>query len=140
MIYRFDEFELDTDRFELRRGGIPQKVEPQVFGLLELLVANHERMVSKDELNLQIWGGRVVSEAVVNSRIRSARRAIGDDGKTQRLIKTVHNRGFRFVGAPTANTAGAAANRWCIHVMAPTAMTKAEMEPTAGHGLGSTRW
>ena len=102
MIYRFEEFELDTDRFELRRGGVAQKVEPQVFALLELLVANNERMISKDELNLRIWGGRVVSEAVVNSRIRSARRAVGDDGKAQRLIKTVHNRGFRFVGEPTA--------------------------------------
>ncbi len=102
MIYRFDDIEVDTDRFELRRDGAAQKVEPQVFALIEFLVSNHGRMVSKDELNLHIWGGRVVSDAVVNSRIRSARLAIGDDGKTQRLIKTVHNRGFRFVGDPVA--------------------------------------
>jgi TolB-like protein/Tfp pilus assembly protein PilF len=102
MIYRFEDIEIDTDRFELRQGGEAQKVEPQVFALIELLVSNHGRLVSKDELNLRIWGGRVVSDAVVNSRIRSARRAIGDDGKAQRLIKTVHNRGFRFIGAPVA--------------------------------------
>lgn len=102
MIYRFEDIEIDTDRFELRQSGVVRKVEPQVFALIELLVANHERMVSKDELNLRIWGGRVVSDAVVNSRIRSARRAIGDDGKAQRLIKTVHNRGFRFIGEPVA--------------------------------------
>jgi TolB-like protein/Tfp pilus assembly protein PilF len=100
MIYRFDDFELDTDRFELRRSGDVLPVEPQVFALIELLVSNHHRLVTKDEINLRVWGGRVVSEAVVSSRIRSARRAIGDDGKTQRLIRTVHNRGFRFVGEP----------------------------------------
>lgn len=109
MLYRFDDFELDTDRFELRRAGAVQPVEPQVFALIELLVSSHERMVSKDEINLRIWGGRVVSEAVVSSRIRSARRAIGDDGKTQRLIRTVHNRGFRFVGEPVAENIIAAA-------------------------------
>ncbi len=102
MIYRFDEFELDTDRFELRRNGDIQPVEPQVFSLIELLVANHERMVDKDEINQRVWGGRVVSEAVLSSRIRSARRALGDDGKAQRLIRTVHNRGFRFVGGVAA--------------------------------------
>lgn len=100
MIYRFEDIEIDTDRFELRRGGESVKVEPQVFALLELLVANHGRLVSKDELNERIWGGRVVSDAVVNSRVYSARLAIGDDGKAQRFIKTIHGRGFRFVGLP----------------------------------------
>lgn len=100
MIYGFDDVEIDTDRFELRRAGVPRKVEPQVFALIECLVANHGRMVSKDELNLHVWGGRIVSDAVVNSRISAARRAIGDDGKTQRLIQTVHGRGFRFAVAP----------------------------------------
>ncbi len=102
MIYRFEEFELDTDRFELRRNGEACPIEPQVFALIELLVSNHERMVSKDEINLTVWGGRVVSEAVVSSRIRSARKVLDDDGRAQRLIRTVHNRGFRFVGEPVA--------------------------------------
>lgn len=100
MLYRFDDIELDTDRFELRKGGAVLPVEPQVFSLIELLVSNHHRLVSKDEINLRIWGGRVVSEAAVSSRIRSARQAIGDDGTAQRLIRTIHNRGFRFVGEP----------------------------------------
>ncbi len=107
MIYRFDDFELDTDCFELRMAGDARKIEPQVFALLELLISNHVRMVTKDEINLHVWGGRVVSEAVVNSRVRAARQAIGDDGKAQRLIRTVHGRGFRFVGAVTPiGTAG----------------------------------
>lgn len=108
MIYRFDDIEVDTDRFELRQGGTVRKVEPQVFALLELLVSNAGRLVTKDELNLRIWGGRVVSDAVVNSRIRSARNAIGDDGKAQRLIQTVHKRGFRFVGEAVAECTVAA--------------------------------
>lgn len=105
LIYRFEDTEIDTDRFELRRGGIARKVEPQVFALLELLVSNADHLVSKDELNLRIWGGRVVSDAVVNSRIRSARQAIGDDGKAQRLIRTVHKLGFRFVGSAVGSNA-----------------------------------
>ncbi|MEP6336069.1 MAG: winged helix-turn-helix domain-containing protein, partial [Anderseniella sp.] len=109
VIYRFDNFELDTDRFELRSDGSPRKVEPQVFALLELIVSNHTRLVTKDEINLHVWGGRVVSEAVVNSRIRMVRQAIGDDGKSQKLIRTVHGRGFRFVGeVETADTISAA--------------------------------
>ena len=74
MIYRFDVFELDTDRFELRQGGAVRPVEPQVFALIELLVTNRHRMVSKDEINLRVWGGRIVSESVVSSRVRTARR------------------------------------------------------------------
>lgn len=121
MIYRFDDIEIDTDRFELRRGGIAQKVEPQVFALIELLVSNNDRLVTKDELNLRIWGGRVVSEAVVNSRIRSARLAIGDDGKAQRLIQTVHSRGFRFIGEPIAED-----------TLAVAAAAEADSAPRAG--------
>jgi TolB-like protein/Tfp pilus assembly protein PilF len=98
MIYRFAGFELDMDRFELRDRGVPVAVEPQVFALLALLVTNRERMVPKDEIHERIWSGRVVSEAALSSRIRSVRQAIGDDGNAQRLIRTVHGKGFRFVG------------------------------------------
>ena len=79
MIYRFEAFELDTDQLELRRSGMVQKVEPQVFALLELLISNHTRVVTKDEINQRVWGGRIVSEAAVNSRVRSARKVIDDD-------------------------------------------------------------
>ncbi|WP_022683464.1 winged helix-turn-helix domain-containing tetratricopeptide repeat protein [Sphingobium bisphenolivorans] len=99
MIYRFDPFELDVARFELRRGGTPVPVEPQVLSLLALLVANRDRMVSKDEIIEKIWNNRVVSEAAIASRIKSARKAIGDNGLQQRLVRTIHGRGFRFVGA-----------------------------------------
>ncbi len=111
MIYVFEDFELDADRVELRRGGKAIAVEPQVFALLLLLVGNAERMVSKDEIIEKIWDGRIVSESAVTSRIKSARQAIGDDGKAQKYIRTIHGKGFRFVAnaqpasAPTITVA-----------------------------------
>jgi TolB-like protein len=98
MLYRFDRFELDLARFELRAAGESIALEPQVFALLALLVENRERMVSKDELVEKVWDGRVVSESAISSRIKSARQALGDDGRAQRFIRTIHGRGFRFVG------------------------------------------
>ena len=68
------------------------------FSLLALLVENRERLVSRDEVLEKVWDGRIVSEAAVASRVKSARQALGDDGKAQRLIRTVHGQGFRFVG------------------------------------------
>ena len=94
---RFADCELDLEVFQLRRGGVPQSVEPQVFELLAYLARNPGRLVGKDELNAQVWGGRIVSDAALSSRIKSARRAVGDDGEQQRFIRTVHGRGFRFV-------------------------------------------
>lgn len=105
MIYRFKSFELDTERFELRDDRMPVPLEPQVFALLSLLVANSERMVSKEEMIERIWNGRVVSDSALSSRIKSLRRALGDDGKSQRLIRTIHGRGFRFVGDVVSATA-----------------------------------
>ncbi|MCB1906318.1 MAG: winged helix-turn-helix domain-containing protein [Rhodocyclaceae bacterium] len=98
MRYLFDEFSLDADRFELTRDGEPLRVEPQVIELLLLLIENAGRMVSKDEIIDVVWRGRVVSEAAVSSRIKSARQALGDDGQAQRYIRTVHKKGFRFAG------------------------------------------
>jgi TolB-like protein len=97
MIYRFGAFELDTDKLELLADAEAVHVEPQVFALLALLVENRERLVSKDEVVEKVWDGRIVSDAAVSSRIKSARQALGDDGKAQRFIKTMHGRGFRFV-------------------------------------------
>lgn len=101
MIYKFEEFKLNTDLQELFHGGVTIRMQPQVYALLELLVSNHNRVVTKDEINAIVWRGRIVSEAVVNSRIRSVRQAVNDNGKSQRLVKTVHNRGFRFAVPPT---------------------------------------
>lgn len=99
IIYRFETFELDPGRFELRQGGQVIPVEPQVLSLLVLLVANAERLVSKDEVAEKIWNSPGTSDATIASRVKSARRALGDDGDQQRLIRTVHGRGFRFVGS-----------------------------------------
>ena len=97
MIYRFCSCELDTDRLELRRDGSVQAVEPQVFSLLVHLIQNSERVVSKDDLIDTVWGGRIVSDATLSSRINAARRAVGDNGRDQAIIRTTPRRGFRFV-------------------------------------------
>jgi len=99
MVYRFDRFELDLAQQELRRDGASLPLEPQVFAVLALLVEHRERLVSKDELIEKVWDGRAISESALSSRIKSARQALGDDGRAQRFIKTVHGRGFRFVAA-----------------------------------------
>jgi adenylate cyclase len=105
MRFQFDDFTLDTDRFELARAGTVIRAEPQVIELLALLVENSQRMVSKDEINDKVWRGRVVSESALSSRIKTARQLLDDDGRLQRYIRTVHKRGFRFVG--DAKVAGA---------------------------------
>jgi len=98
VIYRFAPFELDTDRFELRCEGETRAVEPQVFALLRLLIENRQRMVPREEIVEKVWADRIVSDSAVSSRIKSARQALGDDGVTQRWIRTVHGQGLRFVG------------------------------------------
>ena len=105
VIYRFDDFELDPARFELRRAGVAQPVEPQVLSLLILLAANPDRLVSKDEIVEKVWNNRIVSEATVAARVKMARKAVGDDGTRQRLVRTVHGKGFRFVGKVAFATA-----------------------------------
>jgi pimeloyl-ACP methyl ester carboxylesterase len=96
--YSFDEYSLNTDRRELRRGLGLIPVEPQVFDLLLHLIQNRERVVSSDDLVAAVWNGRVVSPSTVSSRLAAARRAIGDTGEQQRLIMTLPRRGHRFVG------------------------------------------
>jgi TolB-like protein/tetratricopeptide (TPR) repeat protein len=98
LLYLFEDFTLDTDRRELRRDGVLTAVEPQVFDLLSHLIGNRERVISKDGLLTAVWKGRIVSEATLDSRINAARRAVGDSGEQQRLIKTVPRKGVRFVG------------------------------------------
>ena len=98
LLFLFEDFVLDTERRELRRGAALLSMEPQVFDLLEFLVRNRDRLVSKDDLLASVWGGRIVSESTVASRINSARRVIGDDGEQQRLVRTIIGKGIRFVG------------------------------------------
>jgi len=97
--YLFEEYAFDTDRRELHRGADVVSVAPQVFDLLDYLIRNRERVVSKDELINAIWNGRSVSDAALTTRLNAARGAIGDTGEKQRLIKTLARKGFRFVGA-----------------------------------------
>jgi TolB-like protein len=97
MIYVFADFELDTGTAELRAADGPVSLQPQVFDLLYLLVENHERLVSRDEIVEKVWNGRAISEAAISSRIKALRQALGDDGAEQRIIRTIHGRGFRCV-------------------------------------------
>jgi TolB-like protein len=96
--YLFEEYAFDTDRRELHRGADVVSVAPQVFDLLDYLIRNRERVVSKDDLINAIWNGRIVSDAALTTRLNAARNAIGDSGDEQRLIKTLPRKGFRFVG------------------------------------------
>jgi DNA-binding winged helix-turn-helix (wHTH) protein len=96
--YLFEDFVLDTDRRELHRGADLFSITPQVFDLLDYLIDNRNRVVSKDDLVSAVWNGRIVSDAALTTRLNAARAAIGDDGVKQRLIKTMPRKGFRFVG------------------------------------------
>jgi TolB-like protein len=136
MIYRFGPLELDLATAELRVEGKVRAVEPQVFDLLVLLVTNRDRLVTRDELIEKIWNGRVISDAAVASRVKSARQAIGDDGAAQRLIRTIHGRGYRFVGEATplaavatasaaTSASGIAAETGCADAVAPSSTSLA---------------
>jgi TolB-like protein/Flp pilus assembly protein TadD len=99
VLFVFDNHVLDVDRRELRRGSEPVDLEPQVFDLLVYLVRHRERVISKDELIAGVWGGRIVSDSTLTSRINAARKAVGDSGEAQRLIRTYARKGVRFVGS-----------------------------------------
>ncbi len=97
MIYAFDDCELDLRRYELRRDGVARRIEPQVFDVLVLLVRERDRVVTKEEILDTVWGDRFVSESALTSRIKALRQVLGDDGKAQRLVRTVRGRGYQFV-------------------------------------------
>jgi TolB-like protein len=110
---RFDGYEIDTARFELRRNGVRVPLEPRAFDLLLLLARNRQRTVTKDEIFGALWADRIVSDAALSSQVKAVRQALGDDGVAQHTIATVHGRGFRFVRPldPQPSVAGAAAPR-----------------------------
>jgi TolB-like protein/Tfp pilus assembly protein PilF len=127
MLYVFDDFVLDTDRRELRRGTMRVDLEPQVFDLLAYLLRTRDRVASRDDLIAAVWHGRIVSESTLSSRINAARSAIGDDGAAQRLIRTLPRKGFRFVGeareqseTPTAVTHTPTLGSLSLHPSGPT--------------------
>jgi TolB-like protein len=101
MVLAFDGFRLDIDRRELRHHGQIVGLEPQAFDLLAFLVLHRDRVVSKDDLLEGVWGGRIVSETALTTRINTVRRALGDNGTAQKLIRTFTRKGVRFVGEVT---------------------------------------
>jgi pimeloyl-ACP methyl ester carboxylesterase/DNA-binding winged helix-turn-helix (wHTH) protein len=101
--FLFSNHKLDIERRELRRGAVLIALEPQVFDLLVYLVQNRDRVVSKDDVIAAICGGRIVSESTLTSRINAVRKAVGDSGEEQRLLRTIARKGFRFVGEVTGS-------------------------------------
>jgi pimeloyl-ACP methyl ester carboxylesterase/DNA-binding winged helix-turn-helix (wHTH) protein len=102
VLFLFEDFALDCERRELRAGGATIPVEPQVFDILVHLVENRDRVVSKHDLIASVWNGRIVSDSTLDSRINAVRKAVGDSGGQQRLVRTMSRKGFRFVGAVTS--------------------------------------
>ena len=103
MRYRFDPFTLDVDRGLLLEVDRDMAIEPRAFALLSLLVMNHDRMVTKDEIVETVWHDRIVSDAAIATVIKTTRKALGDDGATQKFIRTIRGRGVRFVGSVTTS-------------------------------------
>lgn len=133
MKFCFDDFILDRERFVLRRAGETVHTEPQVLELLVFLIENHGRLVSRSELLESIWHGRVVSDSALSSRIKIARQALGDDGKSQKYIQTIHKKGFTFSSDVTVHkTTGS--NRRSVsessHADAITSSGSSDRKPT----------
>jgi len=123
--FLFDNHALDTDRRELRRGSERIAVEPQVFDLLVYLVQNCDRVVSKDDLIASVWRGRIVSDSTLTSRINAVRKAVGDSGEDQKLIRTVARKGLRFIGAVHAKSNG----REPTHAIGPPGEVRERSRP-----------
>jgi DNA-binding winged helix-turn-helix (wHTH) protein/tetratricopeptide (TPR) repeat protein len=144
---RFGDCELSAERIELRRAGTIVDLEPQVFDVLAYLLRHRERVVPKTELLDQIWGNRFVSESALSSRIKSARRAVGDTGRDQRIIKTIYGRGYRFVADahdqpasadPAAQGAAASEHPVLRAVSDVAAGTGAAIQVSGSPGSGKT--
>ena len=101
MVYSFGDYRLDTDAHELTRAGVEVAVEPRTFALLKALVSSRDTVLTKEDLIDAVWEGRHTSDEAIAGRVKQARKAIGDDGKSQRLIKTIHGVGYRFIGEAT---------------------------------------
>jgi pimeloyl-ACP methyl ester carboxylesterase/DNA-binding winged helix-turn-helix (wHTH) protein len=105
--FLFGDYSLDLGRRELQHGGALVEIEPQVFDLLVYLVENRDRVVSKDDLIASVWRGRIVSDSTLTSRINAVRKAVGDSGTQQALIRTIPRKGIRFIGDAEETVASA---------------------------------
>lgn len=135
MQFHFSDHVLDIVRRELMRGDERLEIEPQVFDLLAFLVQNRDRVVSKDDLIEAIWQGRVVSESTLTSRINAARKAVGDNGQDQRLIRTLARKGFRFVGAVAESAESVPAAAAASASMSPATPASAHPAPLDRPGI-----
>ena len=106
--WRFEDCVLDVDRFELRHDGQPVALEPQAMRILIELINHRDKVVAKTQLLDSVWGDRFVSESALTTQIKELRRAVGDTGRDQRIIKTVHGRGYMFIAPVHDDTAPAA--------------------------------
>ncbi len=111
MIYKFNTIEIDTKNYQLLDKGKEIAVEPQVFNLIVLLIENKQNVVSRDEILDKLWQGRVVSDTSINNHIKSARKVLGDDGRKQQVIKTIHSRGYQFIAEIKTDSASVSANK-----------------------------
>ena len=121
MLLKFSDCEFDVGRLELRRAGRSVPMQPQVRELLLYLVENRDRAVAREELYRAIWGSRLVTDATLNSRIRAARAAIGDNGARQALIRTLPRIGYRFTGEVVEKRATVRADESRVNVQAMVA-------------------
>jgi pimeloyl-ACP methyl ester carboxylesterase/DNA-binding winged helix-turn-helix (wHTH) protein len=136
MRFLFGDYTLDADRRELRCGGALVPVEPQVFDLLLHTIRNRDRVVSKDDLLAAVWNGRIVSESALANRINAARRAIGDSGESQKLIRTIARRGIRFVGEVHEDASG---GERVAPVITPSDTSRPAKQPTQDIRYCSTK-
>src|SRR5499433_3293905 len=131
MIYIFEAYEFDTDRRVLRRAEMPVDLEPKVFDLLAYLIQHHDQFVSREKLYAQLWSQQFVSEAALTYCISEARKAVGDNGRAQRVIKTVHGRGYRFIAPVTKHLPGSPSGETAT---VPDSLPKADSTPPATPG------
>jgi DNA-binding winged helix-turn-helix (wHTH) protein/tetratricopeptide (TPR) repeat protein len=136
MIYRFGDYELDTQLFELRCGGTPLQIEPKVFDLLTQLIRARDRVVTKQELLTHLWPQQFVSDSALSYCIMAARKAVGDSGRRQRVIKTLHERGYRFVAAVEACIADTAESAAFVADAVPIEARSQAQTPDAPVTLG----
>ena len=130
VIYRFGSFHVDTETFGLRRNDVAMRIDPQEFDVLVYLIERRDRVVTRDELFASLWKGKVVSDSALSSRLRAIRRALNDSGAAQRVIQTVHGRGYRFIATLTAEKGESPAERAATTASRPPSNLARSAPPT----------